>query len=157
MGCNSSTPVTSSLSLKQTFTSQQVTEILQKSLPKLNALHVCDTDYYTYGTESLKTFLSSDNTNDIKYVPEGFDCDDFAKVLLGREKLWAYPLSQTVQRASTFGMVTGDIRKMETDTEKRLHAVNCFIDEEGVLWLVEPQNDSIYRPTSNSTFFMCLM
>lgn len=137
------------------FTSQEVRDILTKNLPGIENVVVSDGFLGAYALEDLKGFLKKDNIDEYKYVKEGFDCDDFAKVLLGREKEWYRFNTQEV--GSTFGIVFGDIRGSETDTQQRAHAVNVFIDQDGQMWLVEPQNDSIFKPTSNSTFWFAFI
>ena len=61
----------------------------------------------------------------IYFIPEGLDCDDFAIILWGKfhEK---------------FGNCSVGFA---TSNE---HAFNFFIDENKKLWIIEPQNDTIF-------------
>lgn len=132
-------------------TSSEIREIIKE---KLNPKHIrlADGKYGCYSIDDLKKLLESNEIDEIKYIKQKFDCDDFATALLGREKKWWH--SQDVPDVgSSFGMVHGDIRKSEDDTESRPHAVNFLVDHEGEVWLIEPQNDKITKPTSNSTFW----
>ena len=116
-------------------------------------LFIGDGEYFAYDCATLQQFLSSDRTNALKYRSEKFDCDDFARVLVGQERVW-FRMNDQGNRGSTLGIVWGDIRPSETSTEVYAHAVNVFIDSNREVWLVEPQNDQLSKPTSNSTFWM---
>lgn len=133
----------------------EVYKLLNTAL-RLNdtGLWLNDGDYSTYSMATLKAFLKADNTDSFKYIKEGFDCDDFAKVLLGREKEW-YDFSQK-ERGSCFGYVRGDIRKYDPNTPS-YHAMNIYIDENRKVWLVEPQTDEFFEPNEHSTFWGVMM
>lgn len=138
------------------LTSDEVAQIISEQLkvPR-EQTKIGDRDYFAYAKSDLERFLSSSYVDSIKYVAERFDCDDFSYALMGREKEW-YSQSP-YNRGSTFGIVWGDIRNSETDTEIRAHAVNFFIDNNRELWLVEPQNDNIFKATKNSTFWNTIL
>jgi hypothetical protein len=65
------------------------------------------------------------------YVPEFHDCDDFAYQLLGQ-------LSTPAWSQTAVGMVW-------TNT----HALNCFIDESGKFYFIEPQTGKIQERLEN--------
>jgi len=71
----------------------------------------------------IETFLDVDETNHIKYVPEKFDCDNFAKLLWGQfgRPEWA---------SYAIGLFWSDA-----------HAMIACIDANEDLWLIEPQTD----------------
>jgi len=123
-------------------------------------IHIGDRQYFAYSLEDLKDFLHRDGSDKLVYKPECFDCDDFSYVVMGREKEWfggsATEGSKHNKCGSTFGIVWGDIRSTEDDTESNPHAVNFFVDSNLDVWLVEPQTDHIWKPTSNSTFWMTI-
>lgn len=123
-------------------------------------IHIGDRDYFAYSLEDLKGFLKRDVTDQHLYKPECFDCDDFSYVTLGREKEW-FGTTATLESkhnkcGSTFGVVWGDIRYTEDETESNPHSVNFFVDEKLELWLIEPQSDQMWKPTRNSTFWMTI-
>lgn len=130
-----------------------IREIIQQSL-KSSDIHIVDGKYGCYPKSEVERFLKSDVIDKLKYHKERFDCDNFALALAGREAEWY--AGGVNESGSAFGIVHGDIRKKETDTKKRPHAINFFIDDEGELWLIEPQNDKMFKPTSNSTFWFTL-
>ena len=66
--------------------------------------------------ETIVKFLKADEVDKIEFIDEEMDCDDHARILFGR----GLPLIWTFN-----------------------HAMNWFIDPDGVLWYVEPQTDKI--------------
>ncbi len=138
------------------LTNSQMREIIEKKLKvQGSTLRMADRNYWAYSLDDLKNFLKTDIADKFRYMKEGFDCDDFALVVAGREREWFSKAS--VEKGSTFGIVWGDIRKSEDDTKERAHAVNVFVDNNQDVWLVEPQNDDIFKPTSNSTFWVVVI
>lgn len=133
--------------------SSEIRRIIHDTLSP-GQIHIVDGNYGCYPRSEVERFLSSDSVDKLKYHKERFDCDNFALALAGREAEWY--ASGVNESGSSFGIVHGDIRKEETDTEPRPHAINFFIDNEGELWLIEPQTDEIFKPTSNSKFWMTL-
>lgn len=131
-------------------TADEVRKIINEKLNP-SRMVISDNSYGSYSVDDLKRFLKSDDVDKITYKKDSFDCDNFALVLAGREAEWFSQVKDNV--GSTFGMVHGDIRKKETDTEVRAHAINFLIDDKGELWLIEPQTDGIFKPTKNSTFW----
>lgn len=135
------------------MTGTQVRGFVARSLRvPVDKIYVSDGSYLAYSIDALGKFLRADSTNTIKYQSEKFDCDDFARVLVGREREW-FLQHQQQNRGSTLGICWGDIRNSEQDTTPRPHAVNFFIDSNQDFWLVEPQTDHFFKPTSNSSFF----
>lgn len=105
----------------------------------------------------LHAFLAQDASDRHTYVSDQFDCDDFARVLVGREREWfgRRVSDDGGKYGSTFGTVWGDIRREETDEEPNYHAMCIFIDNDHNVVLVEPQTDEVWPEiTSVSTFYM---
>lgn len=69
------------------------------------------------------------------YVNEFYDCEDFAYALKGEFSIpkWA---------ALPFGMVY-------LYKDGVYHAMNIFIDSNRQIWIVEPQNDKMFRPSKD--------
>ena len=102
---------------------------------------VSDRDFKTTTKEELMRFLKEDITDKFGYINEYYDCDDFAFHLMGQ-------ISNQSWGCLPFGILY--IKK----SNGSLHALNCFIDKDRELWIIEPQNDSIYvRPKS----WQCVM
>jgi hypothetical protein len=135
------------------FEGNEIRQIIKDTLqPK--QINIADSMYGCYPKSEVERFLSSDTVDKLKYHKERFDCDNFALALAGREAEWY--AAGAYASGSSFGIVHGDIRKKESDTTPRPHAINFFIDNEGELWLIEPQTDEIFKPTASSTFWMTL-
>lgn len=116
-------------------------------------IELTDEEYVCYSLDDLKRFLSNDNTNCFKYEVQNFDCDDYSKVLMGREREWMKKLD--VKAGSVFGIIHGDIRK-DSNTP-RFHAMNFIIDDTKTFYLVESQRDGeIYKPVNGSNFTFVL-
>lgn len=134
--------------------SDEIRRIIMEQL-RLNHTHIGDGVYGSYSLDQLKQFLKNDGIDKKKYVKNSTDCDNFALMLAGREAEWFSNI--TAEVGSTFGIIHGDIRKSEDSQEFRPHAVNMFIDDKGEVWLIEPQTDEIFKSTSNSSFWFCLL
>lgn len=136
--------------------SDEVRDIVQQafSLEKSHrGLRIGDRTYVAYELETLKEFLRDDVSDKLEYVSETFDCDDFARVLVGRERVWYGKRAPPgVQGGSTLGVVWGDIR-LNASRDPYPHAMNFFIDSERRVHLIEPQSDRIYDITAASTFW----
>ena len=131
----------------------EIRDIIARNLRmNVNNIYISDGNYLAYHYQTLREFLQHDYTNRIPYQSEKFDCDDFARVLVGREREWFHK-NKHDNKASTFGQCWGDIRNSERDKTRRPHAVNFFIDANSEFWLIEPQTDILFKPTSNSSFF----
>lgn len=111
------------------ITSEDIAPILKTSCPNAN-IYLSDSYYSTVSIGELRRFLADDKTNEYRYVSEFYDCDDFSFRLMGQ-------IHSVEWGALPFGI-------MWTQIPGGNHAVNCFIDCDKKLWIVEPQNDSVY-------------
>lgn len=110
--------------------STELRMLLQSEFPRCQIL-LTDNEYKVTSFEEYQRFITCDSTDLLVYVSEFFDCDDFALRLHG---------NITVPGWSdlAFG-------HMFTLTENTAHAVNVFVDIDREVWVVEPQNDHIFR------------
>ncbi|MGK7898562.1 MAG: hypothetical protein AB4372_34340 [Xenococcus sp. (in: cyanobacteria)] len=96
------------------------------------SLHISDRSYTGYSIWEVYKFVrNSDNTNYMRYIPEVFDCDDFAQVLQGNVNriLKGIPFGTIWYYGKGWG-----------------HAVNIgYCHKQDRIYLVEPQNDKFYR------------
>ena len=104
---------------------QFISDILNAVIPSATHIYISDSTYWLCSEDDIKTFLSLDKTNKEKYVPEEMDCDDFSYRLMGQ-------LSVPEWSGIAFGIVWTN-----------LHALNCFIDDAGKFWFIEPQTDEL--------------
>jgi len=108
----------------------EINTILQAAMPGV-PLYISDMNYKTTTKEELERFLREDLVDSWKYVPELYDCDDYSFALMGH-------ISNPEWGALPFGILW-------TGIPGGGHAVNIFIDNDRKLWIVEPQNDSIFE------------
>jgi len=93
-------------------------------------LAISDEKFRLISLEEMKKLLAEDDTDQLPYIQEYADCDDFADVLQGSltKKTW------------TVGIALGTIWWFTKDFG---HAQNFFIDDKENLYIIESQNDQI--------------
>jgi hypothetical protein len=79
-------------------------------------IYLPDNDMKFYRKKDVKNYLGITEVDKIPFIDEAHDCDDFA--------------------AELFGLFAGLIWTTA-------HAFNWFVDENGQLWFIEPQNDKM--------------
>jgi len=108
----------------------EILGILKAEFPKAK-IHLADRDYKTTTKAELMRFLKYDLTDLRKYLSEYYDCDDFSYALMGA-------ISNPDWGALPFAILW-------TTTPKGGHAINCFIDNDREVWIIEPQNDRVFE------------
>lgn len=114
---------------------REVVEILQTQLPNTEqdvTVVVSDHHYRLAPKSEYVRMIRHDQTNNMIYDPSYLDCDDFATRLHGAFCIPGWS-----------ALVLGEV-VCTTGTE--CHAINCFIDSDKKVWLIEPQNDQIWKP-----------
>lgn len=112
------------------ISNSEVLTILKAEFPEAVIL-LTDDQYKTTSKDELLRFLREDATDKYSYVPEFYDCDNFSFRLIGQ-------ISNPSWGMIPFGFTFingGGVN----------HALNCFIDIERELWLVEPQDDRMFK------------
>ena len=93
-------------------------------------IYLPDNTYKIATKASFYQFLINDKTDKYLYTGDpGYDCDDYANCLHGNASIpkWATVPIGTVWLSTP------------------AHAVNFFVDENFIIWYVEPQNDKMYK------------
>jgi hypothetical protein len=100
---------------------------------------VSDMRYRLPSIGTVRKFLEDDKTDELNYILDFADCDDYAFALQGAQErhFWG--------KGYAFGILW-------YYNERFGHAVNFFIDRDKQLWIVEPQNDSILKWCSNQDY-----
>ena len=114
---------------------EEVTEILQDQLKNDDHILTVITHDYKYRVapkSEYERMIWYDNTNAMLYDEDFLDCDDFAESLHGAFCIPGWS-----------ALVLGEVI---CNTGEDCHAINCFIDTDKQVWLVEPQNDRIWKP-----------
>ena len=87
----------------------------------------------------IQGILEQDKTDRKKYITEDYDCDDFAFQLMGvfheHETACTYPIFITWI-------------EWYTDGQRYGHAVISYYHK-GIVYIIEPQSDSIFLPPSD--------
>jgi len=97
---------------------------------------ILDHKFKTTTFNEYMRFIENDKVNFTKYVGDYHDCDDYAFALFGafcRNPDWS-PLA--------FGYAEGNFLG-------KYHAYNLFVTNDGELYFVEPQDDSIELAMNN--------
>lgn len=93
------------------------------------------------------TFLITDKTNQTPYSLVDFNCTEYSLILEGKARTWA--------PAAAFGIV--DVFRPGIDQPNYWHRMNLLIDENGKVWLVEPQNDSVFLPPTDWQYLLIVI
>jgi hypothetical protein len=150
---NDTTTTTKPIKFK-TISYIDLEKIIKEKLPctKDISLTTADAVYTLIPYDELYYYINHhDKTDQIKYKPELYDCDDFSTTLSGNVRAWFSTLvasrgvpSQQKMGGPAFGIVHGDIRSKKDPTKSSPHGMNFFVDEKKRLWMVEPQTDVFF-------------
>ena len=102
-----------------------LSNIIRERFPSEGEIYLSDRKYKLCNIGDIKVFCQQDITNQEKFTAEWYDCDDFAYRLMGQ-------LSIPNWSMLAFGIAWTD-----------KHSLNCFVDEDRILWFLEPQSDAI--------------
>jgi hypothetical protein len=97
-----------------------------------------DSSYYLPSLREMQAFISAHPITSSIYLGEGFDCDDYTFVFKGNMSLFTrdnLQLKHSVCVGIAWGYFTW---------RPEYHAVNWFLDNDGVLRWIEPQDGNIY-------------
>lgn len=120
----------------------EISTILKAEFPNA-AIHLADRKYKTTSKTEFNRFITHDLVNKNIYISEYYDCDDFSFALMGE-------ISNQEWGALPFGILW-------TEVPGGAHAVNCFIDKKREVWIVEPQNDKIFKcPVDWNPYFIVI-
>ncbi|MBX7166076.1 MAG: caspase family protein [Pirellulales bacterium] len=97
-----------------------------------------DSMFYLPTRNEVEQLLSASQLDRRTWLAERFDCDDFAYALKGEASVHAYDTGDLAY-GLCLGIVWGNF-----DWVSGYHAVNWFLDSTSKLWLIEPQNDTLY-------------
>ena len=106
-------------------------------------INVTDRKYKTAPFSEYARLISWSKVDKRDYVTEYYDCDNFSLALMGEFNIpeWS---------ALAFGILFAE-------TPEGAHAINFFIDNNNDVWIVEPQNDSIFpMPITWKPYFVLI-
>jgi hypothetical protein len=118
--------------------------VLSAEFPEAHIL-LADEKYKTTSKSEIERYLEEDVLDKLKYVSEYYDCDDFSFALKGK-------LSNPDWGKLPFGILW-------TETRSGAHALNCFVDKDREVWIIEPQTDEIFKLSSKPKWkpYLCMI
>ena len=132
--CSSKSNIISPPKYLEDIDGNEIRTILQAEFPN-TPLYISDTMFQTTTKEELIRFLKEDIVDKNKYISEKYDCDDFSYQLMGN-------ISSPKWGMLPFGILW-------SETPNGGHAINCFIDNNREVWIIEPQSDKIFKIPDN--------
>ena len=120
----------------------EVNTILKAEFPDASIL-MTDAKYKTTTKVEFIRFITYDISDKYNYVSDYYDCDDYSFSIYGN-------ISNPEWGALTFGVIW-------TNTPTGAHAVNCFIDNDREVWIVEPQTDEVFKLPDNWKPYLIIM
>lgn len=124
-----------------TITNKEIGKILQNTLGQVH-FNWADKDYKLVDVNHLKDFLKTNTVNNIKYISNDMDCDDYSMILQGDITRWDSTLA--------FGIIWG------TTPSENAHAWNWCVGNNKKIYFVEPQRDTIFLPTSEKAWWVLM-
>jgi len=121
----------------------EVYTILKAEFPNCQ-IYLSDSKYKTTSVIELRRFLSHDMVDKEQYVSQYFDCDDFSFSLLGN-------ITNSEWGSLPFGLLWTEIEGGVA------HAVNIFIDDNRIVHVIEPQDDSVFSVPGNWKPYLIVM
>ena len=125
----------------ETIDGAEAKEIVKDTLGNI-VFNKADAKYKLVDIEYLKLFLKQNDVSEIKYIPNDFDCDDHSFALQGDVTKWDGHLA--------FGIIWG------LTITGMAHAFNWCIGTDKKIWLVEPQNDLVFLPTTEKIWWVAM-
>ncbi len=120
---------------------QEVSELISNQLATVlgrrNGIYLADADYFCTPLENALEIISHSKTDQLTWVEEVFDCDDFAHALKAVFTQAAYKDGRR-RPPHCFGIVWGLI-------DGKSHAFNWMVNSDLTLRFVEPQNHDVFE------------
>ncbi|RLG43036.1 MAG: hypothetical protein DRO01_00375 [Thermoproteota archaeon] len=120
-----------SIRLSKKISGNELANLLSEKFPDANIL-VMDGWYYLINKEDFDKLLVYDKTDRHEYIPEVYDCDDFAFDLWRNiSRLYHIAIGVVFIYFDSIG-----------------HAINCYVDTDLNVHLIEPQSDEYIHYSS---------
>lgn len=113
------------------ITNYEFRDIIRELVEGTLFTYMMDRKYKCVDIRTLRKWLQVEKTDEIGYIANDHDCDDFAVSLHGHLNDWD----------STLATAIASVRIKETG---ELHAMNLVIGLDGRVYLIEPQNDNLF-------------
>ncbi len=127
--------------------SDEISNIIKKAFGRRFtrdfSLQISDEQYYCPSLDDVKLMIKKNNDDRLEYTDSIFDCDDYALSLKYFFIKQAYK-NHHRRYPYCMGMIMG--AKLLGDIP---HAINFVITDKLKLYLIEPQEDKIIKPTKS--------
>ena len=111
-------------------------------------------EYLAYSLTDLRRFLQSLPVEQLMALRGRIGIDNFAYMLLGKEREW---LAEANARCtSTFGLAVGEIQ-MDEELFPRKRAMNCYLDPDRRVWLLDPITLKLVHPSAESNIHYVIL
>ncbi len=115
-----------------------ITASLAGKLHSTCATRLADTQYYLSTDAEIKQVVQASHGERWRWIPERFDCDDFAYVLKAFFSSIAYKTDK-LSCGLCAGIIWGRFRWLD-----EFHACNWYLNPQQEFKLIEPQNGTVY-------------
>jgi hypothetical protein len=124
-------------------TTEYVAERVLEQFPEVgDRLYLSDSRYLLVPRDEVERLLTWDATDGFSYVSELYDCDNY------EFRLWGQVNSLPEWAGVSLGMIW---------FSEPAHAMNIFVDVEGKVWIIEPQNDAIFESPPDCKAYLIMM
>lgn len=117
--------------VKEKVTAAKLKTIIIEEFGPRCKIFLSDEYYLKDSKQALIEFLSDDDTDKFMYKSVITDCDDFSFRLMGNASFGDL-------EGTAFGILWSKV-------PNGVHAVNFYVDDEFNVWVIEPQNDIIFK------------
>lgn len=116
-----------------------------KRLWKIDGIWIFDRNFFVHSIQTVEEMIKGLSSRKLDFIPEVWDCDNFARKLHSDVMYWQYLCIQCKQPVKkhypwAFGTVAG----VEFKGRDINHAINIAYCREGI-FLIEPQSDAIWE------------
>lgn len=129
------------------MTRQQVRQLISNQLGALLGrrcgLYFADAEYYCTPIDNARDIIAHSATDQLTWVEEVFDCDDFAHALKAVFTQATYKEGRR-RLPHCFGIIWGVL-------DGKSHAFNWMVNSDRTLRFVEPQNHEVFEVGPNIT------
>lgn len=130
-----------------------IREKLKDAVPYLNQIWLMDTVYEMLSLSDLKAIVKARSVSDFKFIPDVWDCDNFALQLHARVRQLQYDLIKAYprpERRYPWFFCEG----VGVHNTQGVHAVNMAITSNAGIQYIEPQTDKISSGFNGNIFFV---
>jgi len=114
---------------------EEIINLFSNQFPNTNMI-ISDSKYMLTHSELITAFLNYDKTNQMAYLKDINDCDNFAFILFGNFLKEQYQVRKRLEASYLFGVIYGY-------NTTHGHTYNFYVDQDSQINCIEPQDDKI--------------